>query len=205
MWMGYVWNPRCQATRLHCQLRMAQTPNSNRSSFLWSNRWLHESLKYWIRCYPCNCSKVGFKISQFLLRKRAENFELWSDTFMIMVLEAAWLEDSRSAEDYPTLKVSQQMKMALLLDRVANKTRVTRVREYWYRPFIHHIGIWYMIQVIRTKLTRMKIGLTSYQLNVKMVAPSSGSTDPTLALVPTASGRFSKWYSDRGLFTQNGA
>ena len=49
---------------------------------------------------------------------------------MIMVLEAAWLEDSRSAEDYPTLKVSHQMKMALLLDRVANKTRVTRVREY---------------------------------------------------------------------------
>ena len=68
---------------------------------------------------------------------------------MIMVLEAAWLEDSRSAEDYPTLKVSQQMKMALLLDRVANKTRVTHVNIDIDRS--------YMTQVIRTKVTRMKI------------------------------------------------
>ena len=187
MWMGYVWNPRCQATRLHCQLRMAQTPNSNRSSFLWSNRWLHESLKYWIRCHPCNCSKVGFKISELLLRKRAENFELWSDTFTIMVLEAAWLEDSRSAEDYPTLKVLHQMKMVLLLDRVANKTRVTHVNINPDRAFTTR-SFWI---VIRTKVTRTKIWLTSYQLNVKMVALSSGSTDHTLALVPTASGQFS--------------
>ena len=187
MWMGYVWNPRCQATRLHCQLRMAQTPNSNRSSFLWSNRWLHESLKYWIRCHPCNCSKVGFKISELLLRKRAENFELWSDTFTIMVLEAAWLEDSRSAEDYPTLKVLHQMKMVLLLDRVANKTRVTHVNINPDRAFMTR-SFWI---VIRTKVTRIKIWLTSYQLNVKMVALSSGSTDHTLALVPTASGQFS--------------
>ena len=51
-----------------------------------------------------------------------------------MVLEAAWLEDSRSAEDYPTLKVLHQMKMVLLLDRVANKTRVTHVN---INPDVH--------------------------------------------------------------------
>ena len=123
---------------------------------------------------------------------RIEICELWSDTFTIMELEAAWLEDSWSAEDYPTLKVSHLMKMALLLDRVANKTRVTHVNSNPDRAFMTR-SFWI---VIRTKVTQMKIWLTSYQLNVKMVAPSSGSTDHTLALVPTASGRFSKWYSE---------
>ena len=66
-----------------------------------------------------------------------------------MVLEAAWLEDLRSAEDYPTLKVSHPMKMVLLLDRVVNKTRVTHVNIDIDRS--------YMTQVIRTKVTRMKI------------------------------------------------
>ena len=67
--------------------------------------------------------------------ERVEICELWSDTFTIMELEAAWLEGSLSVEDYPTLKVLRQMKMVLLLDRVMNKTRVTHV-NISNEPFI---------------------------------------------------------------------
>ena len=70
-----------------------------------------------------------------------------------MVLEAAWLEDSRSVEDYPTLKVLHQMKMVLLLDRVVNKTRVTHVNINPDRAFMTR-SFWI---VIRTKVTRTKI------------------------------------------------
>ena len=75
------------------------------------------------------------KFRNFSHRLRIEISELWSDTFTIMELEAAWLEGSLSVEDYPTLKVLRQMKMVLLLDRVMNKTRVTRVNIN-LEPFI---------------------------------------------------------------------
>ena len=59
-----------------------------------------------------------------IFRTEWEFYELWSDTFTVMELEAAWLEGSLSVEDYPTLKVLHQMKMVLLLDQTAyyNKT-----------------------------------------------------------------------------------
>ena len=75
------------------------------------------------------------KFRNFSHRLRIEISELWSDTFTIMELEAAWLEGSLSVEDYPTLKVLRQMKMVLLLDRVMNKTRVTHV-NISNEPFI---------------------------------------------------------------------
>ena len=39
-------------------------------------------------------ARLGSKFRNFLLIKITESFELWSDIFTIMVLEAAWLEDS---------------------------------------------------------------------------------------------------------------
>ena len=80
-------------------------------------------------------ARLGSKFRHFSHRIRIEICELWSDTFTIMELEAAWLEGSLSVEDYPTLKVLHQMKMVLLLDRVMNKTRVIQV-NISIQPFI---------------------------------------------------------------------
>ena len=80
-------------------------------------------------------ARLGSKFRNFSHRMRIEICELWSDTFTIMELEAAWLEGSLSVGDYPTLKVLRQMKMVLLLDRAMNKTRVTHV-NISNEPFI---------------------------------------------------------------------